>query len=297
MPAGQILCIDVMIPTYGRLEQARCTADAVSIQCDAGDRIFIIWQGTEIRAPGNTTAITYIHSSPPNLPRARNRGIQAGQTPVILFLDDDVIPFDGLVEAHRRAYADASIGAVAGYVDDALFDKSRNAPSWFDETTGSIKQNFSIAQSQDTISFMGANMSVRRDVLLRINGFDDQFKRNAIWEDIDCALRIRAAGHRIWFCADAKVKHLRMDNGCRRDTGLRYLYHRFANTAYFAGKHIPRKYLGSWLTYWKYQLEFLSRKRWLFMRHDPVIVFAGCCGAIGGIFRYLLSKRERFFIS
>jgi GT2 family glycosyltransferase len=297
MPAGQALCIDVIIPTYGRLEHARHTADAVVAQCDAGDRIFIIWQGTQNRVLENTNAITFLHSSPPNLPRARNCGVHAGQNPILLFLDDDIIPDDGLIAAHRRAYTDASIGAVAGYVDDALFDKSRAEPSWFDKTTGSIKQNFSVTLSQETISFMGANMSIRREALLRINGFDEQFKRNAIWEDIDCAFRIRAAGYRIWFCADAKVKHLRMDNGCRRDTGLRYLYHRFANTAYFAGKHIPRNYTKSWLTYWKYQLEYLSRKRWLFLRHDPVVVLAGCCGAIGGILRYLLSKRERFFIA
>src|SRR5277367_2496208 len=52
----------------------------------------------------------------PSMVGARNAGIAAATKDALLFLDDDVIPLGGLIEGHRLAYSDDSIGGVAGRI-------------------------------------------------------------------------------------------------------------------------------------------------------------------------------------
>jgi GT2 family glycosyltransferase len=276
--------IDVIIPTYRRTEAALDVAHAAAEQLDIGEYVTIVVQ--QGRMPGDATPrVRMIESSPPNLPRARNAGVAATAADIVLFLDDDVTVLPGLIAAFRAAFDDPAVGGIAGYVDDPLFDRSRLVPSTFVEETGEIFQNFSLERDADTISVMGANMAFRRSALQSVRGFDELFKRNALWEDIDISFRLTKAGWRLRYCAAARVQHQRLDGGCRTDRAGRYLYHQFANTAYFACRHIPRRYWRSWLQYWKYRLEFLSRTKNGGFRHDPILVAAGLLGACAGVAR------------
>jgi GT2 family glycosyltransferase len=230
----------------------------------------------------------------PNLPAARNAGVNASNADVVLFLDDDCEPFPGLVEAHRSFHVENSISGVAGFVDDPLFDRAQPLPSHIDLSTGNCIQNFSLPQSGPTISAMGANMSFKRKALLDIGGFDTHYRSNALWEEIDCCLRILAKGGILYYCAEAKVRHLRRNSGgCRQYSGYRYLFHQFANTAYFASRFADPRSYGSWLRFWKYRLEYLSRvpeKKSVMLRHDPLAVLAGTVGAAAGIIRFLKAR-------
>ncbi|HAJ80111.1 MAG TPA: hypothetical protein DCO75_10100, partial [Fibrobacteres bacterium] len=88
-----------------------------------------------------------------------------------------------------------------------------------------------------------------------------KFKGNALWEDIDCAFRIRKAGWRISYCPEAKVRHLRgQKGGCRANGRIVYTYNQFANTAYFAARHAQKKHYHTWFIFWIYRLEYLSRR-------------------------------------
>jgi GT2 family glycosyltransferase len=101
------------------------------------------------------------------------------------------------------------------------------------------------------------------------------------------------AGYKIWYCAEARLTHLHNNSGgCRSDKRYRYLFHSFANTAYFLCKYSPRKSARSSTNFWKYRLEYLSRKPLKInsskMRHDPFAVIAGLCGAGAGLARFFL---------
>jgi GT2 family glycosyltransferase len=284
--------IDIIIPTVERPDFIGPLVRSLEKLLMAGDRVYVVWQGKHKPAFEENGSVRFIHCALPNLPKARNRGIAEGSNDIVLFLDDDVEVLNAeFLEAHRNAYSNANIGAVAGFVDDPLFVKGSASCSTFDETTGEIKQNFSLSQAQDTISMMGANMSMRRKAIEGISGFDERFKGNALWEEIDCAFRLRAAGWTIRYCPEAKVRHVRENSGgCRRAGPIIYTYHQFANTAYFAARHAPRVHYRSWMRFWEYRLEFISRRRLLWLRHDPLLVGAGIAGAIGGIVRYLTKK-------
>lgn len=287
---SDVRTIVVVIPTFGRPDRAASLVTELLSQCNPDDTINVVWQGETAPKVPQVKQVTLLHSQPPNLPRARNIGFSNSKADVVLFLDDDVVPEKGLLDAHRRVYDNNQVGAVAGFIDDTIFTSDRSVPSRYDERTGELVQNFSVEKSRFAVSMMGANMSIRRNLLENIGGFDTNFTRNALWEEIDCAFRIREQGYAIWFCADARVRHLREnDGGCRADSGHRYLFHQFANTAYFAGKHAPRKNLRSWLTFWKYRLEYLARNGRHAKgknSHDLSLVLTGVIGACCGIARY-----------
>jgi GT2 family glycosyltransferase len=287
------LSLDIIIPTYNRDRLLPPLVNALLPQCLENDHIFIVRQGAEkIDLPQfPSEKVITIQLPRPNLPAARNHGINASKADIVLFLDDDVEPAPDLVEKHRACYDDPDTAGVAGYVDDPLFLRERSQPSFIDLTRGDCVQNFSCTVSQKTASAMGANMSFRRKILEGINGFDEHFTHNALWEEVDCCLRLLASGRQLRYCADAKVKHRRQDaGGCRGDRGAYgYLYHQFANTAYFASRFALRGDWGQWFTFWKYRLEYFSRKPG---GRDFGALLAGFLGMAGGIGRFL---RASFF--
>jgi O-antigen biosynthesis protein len=288
--------IDIIIPTFGRAHRVKRLIDGLVSQLTENDCVYIVWQGAVKPDIQESLQVRLIHSSPPNLPRARNKGIAAGTGEILLFLDDDVETIDKcLLSAHRNPYFEDDVGAVAGFIDDPLFNAHNALPSEFHETTGELVQNFACGKSQYTVSVMGANMSFRRTTLLAVNGFDENFTKNALWEEVDCVFRIKNAGWKIWYCADARVRHLRdPEGGCRSGGQYAYCFHQFGNTAYFAARHAPKKYYASWFFFWKYQLEFSSRKKMGWLKHDPIMVLAGILGACGGIVRFVAKRNRQF---
>ncbi len=288
--------IDIIISTYDRPVRAQALVKTLSALLGPADHVYVVWQGDNQPDIADSATVTCIRSSPPNLPKARNRGIFAGHGDICLFLDDDVEIISGdILNLHRKTHAFEDIGGVAGYLDDPVFAKDAEIPSTYDATTGELIQNFSLDKSQFTVSVVGAHMSFKRTALLKVGGFDENFTANALWEEIDLSFRLGKAGWKIYYCAEAKVKHLReRSGGCReqREQSRTYIYHQFANTAYFAARHAKPVHYRPWLRFWKYRLEFLSRKKGIFLKHDPWLIGAGMLGACGGVARYVMKGKS-----
>jgi GT2 family glycosyltransferase len=286
--------IDVIIPTFNRALRVKRLVEGIARQLKENDKICVVWQGAHKPDIQESARIKLVYSSPANLPKARNKGLASTVGSVVLFLDDDVEALDdGLLEAHRSVYREEDIGAIAGNIEDPLFDSRETLPSRYDETTGELVQNFSVGKSQYTMSLMGANMSIRRKALEQIKGFDENFIKNALWEDVDCAFRLRAAGWKIWYSADARVRHARDSlGGCRAKNQRAYCFYQFSNIAYFAARHAPRMYFRTWFTYWKRRLEYISREINGWPKHDPLMVLMGILGACAGIVRFVLCGKK-----
>ncbi|MCX7727045.1 MAG: glycosyltransferase [Chitinispirillaceae bacterium] len=290
--------IDIVIPTFNRLHIVTQAIRSVADQCNQGDNIFVVVQGQDriFLDDKLKKLVKIIYLKRPNLPAARNSGISAGKNPLVLFIDDDCIAENGFLDAHRSSYTDETVGAVGGWVEDPIFGTNTQIePSIFDIKTGKLIQNFSSPKERDTISVMGCNMSFRREALEKIGGFDIHFLNNALWEEIDASFRVILAGYRILFNPRAKVLHKReAKGGCRVNNYSLYLYHYFANTAYFGFTYAPFRYASSWLKFWFYHLEYFSRcKKVVFFKHNPLLVFAGISGMIGGMLRFMIYGKRR----
>ncbi len=255
--------ITVAVPTYGREAVLVDTLSMLLSQTGAPDELLVVDQtpcheeetGAALRAWDAAGAIRWLRLSPPSITRAMNTALVEAAGPVVLFLDDDVIPAPGLVAKHAAAYRDPSVWAVVGQVlqpgeepTDCRLDggmvgsphanagpavdlalRVRKSVTRSVTTTVSrdglwrdIAFRFNSTMPAEVHNVMAGNLSVRRERALQIGGFDENFVRVAYRFETDFARRICCAGGRILFEPRASIRHLRAPSGGTRT----YIDHR-----------------------------------------------------------------------
>jgi GT2 family glycosyltransferase/ubiquinone/menaquinone biosynthesis C-methylase UbiE len=287
--------IDIIIPTVNRSAQVQNLVNHLLPQCRNDDSIIIVSQDESLKLHSIDSKVHVLYTTPANLPKARNLGMQSGTNNIILFLDDDTIISAELLDQHRVAYSNSTINCIAGSVDDPRFTRSTASPSEFDPKTSELIQNFLYPKATQSISFMGAHFSFRRSILDKVGFFDTSFIGNAYWEDIDFSFRLQKKGYSIHYNPDIRVIHsVYQTGGCRSKTKGSYCYNYFTNSTYFSLKYIPLKYARSWFSYWKYRLEFETRssEQTSRFKHNPILLTASLWGIITGIFRFLLKCKR-----
>jgi histidinol-phosphate phosphatase family protein len=117
---------------------------------------------------------------------ARNAGLKACTGEWVAFLDDDVEPAEGWVDALARDVAGAAddVGGVQGRIVVPL-PEGRRPTDWERNTQG-----------LETARWATADLAYRRAALDAAGGFDERFPR-AYREDADLGLRVTDAGWRI----------------------------------------------------------------------------------------------------
>jgi GT2 family glycosyltransferase len=136
---------------------------------------------------------------------ARNRGVEAARGRFIVFVDADVcVHTDTLRQLREALVGDDSLGAVFGAYDEAppergLVSQYRNLVHHYTHVQG----------AGSAVTFWTGCGAVRRDVFLKIGGFDQhRFPRPQI-EDVELGQRIVAAGYRIMLRPDIQATHLK----------------------------------------------------------------------------------------
>lgn len=241
--------MSIVIATYGR-EGVLCDTLRHLLAADLGPSEIIVVDQTPRHDPETMAylesindRIRYMRLERAGLPGARNVGWRAARGHIVLFLDDDVIPFPGLADAHRRAYDDPRVGGVAGRVITTGFPLLET-PSVKSRLPGVGWLFFNYAQNVagEVDSARGCNMSFRRSVLEEAGGFDERYGPSPCSrEESDCCFRVRRRGHRIAFAPEAAVEHLMEASGGMRmagvDSALDPGHH--ANNFYFVLRNVP----------------------------------------------------------
>lgn len=136
---------------------------------------------------------------------ARNRAVLAARAPLILFLDDDVIPSERLVEVHAAHHAHDAGLVVIGPL---LAPNGRMQP-WIKWEADTLEKQYremqSGAWSPTPRQFYTGNASVMRQHVLDAGGFDTGFRRG---EDVDLAFRLQSRGLRFVFEPEARGLHI-----------------------------------------------------------------------------------------
>ena len=159
---------------------------------------------------------------------------------LVLFFDDDLIPDTNIVAAHGNAHRDDDIWAVAGQV------LQPGEEVWSAEATPPLSMlnfRFNSARGMFVTNVMAGNLSVKRARALEIGGFDENFVGAAYRFETDFAMRVAAAGGKIWFEPGASVRHLQLATGGLRSYGDHRSAPVPAHSAgdyYFALHHAPR---------------------------------------------------------
>ena len=260
-----IMRLSVIIVSYTRRELLRQTVAALLPQLGCDAEILVMDQCAETAAAGDFTgisAVRYANLPFGNMVKARNQGIALSRGEIVLFVDDDVIPLPGLMDAHVAAYADPVVGGVAG----RILDRGEEAgspvadPRSFDPVGGWEFAQFDHTTAGDVMTARGCNMSFRRKLLLRLGGFDPNIE--IFRDDTDMCMRVIAEGYKIRFVPGASLVHLNAPSGGTRTASTasawsqewqlyRQHFRHYRDTLYFLYTHFsgPARRSRVWHSY------------------------------------------------
>jgi GT2 family glycosyltransferase len=216
MPRGYAIqpmdrpAVTVVVPTRGRAAYLEVTLDSLRNQrARTPHELLVIDDGAADSTPAVAErfgARLIRHGERRNLNVARNTGVREARADLVALLDDDVfVPpgwLDALVQGARR-YPDAE--AFGGPIRPRF---EGNAPRGCGREDPPITVLDLGTEDVEAEMVWGANFAVRRSAVERIGPFDETRGR-LHGDEEDWLLRLRAAGGRIMYLADAGVDHRR----------------------------------------------------------------------------------------
>ena len=226
----EVLDISVAIPTYGREQVLLDTVRSfVERQTQRPGEILVVDQTPRhARATERTLAdwadgrvVRWLRLAEPCIPRAMNTALVEAVNPVVLFVDDDVVPSPELVAAHSAALRDSDAWAVAGQV----LQPSEEPAEWT-ASPGSVGLRadfdfrFNSTRPCWVRNCMAGNLSVRRSQAIQIGGFDENFGATVAYRfETEFARRVWEHGGKVLFEPKASLRHLRVSDGGTRSAG------------------------------------------------------------------------------
>src|SRR5258706_1936610 len=171
--------ITIAIPTYNRGTILAETIERLLVLEPKADEIVIVDQtpadppeiAAKLEAWSRGGKIRWERLEKPSVPAAMNHALRVARQPIVLFLDDDLIPEPSLAGEHLRAHGDG-IWAVAGQVlqpgeETRHFEESRLHRGALRD----LEFPFSHDVGMDIENVMAGNLSVVRERALSIGGF------------------------------------------------------------------------------------------------------------------------------
>lgn len=172
--------------------------------------------------------------------RAMNVGVSKARGKFVLFLDDDVVVRQGIIEKSLRNFSDPMVGAIVGrtLTEGRMIEPERRDTgrvNWL----GLFSDGFSSTIRQEVDTVIGCNTCWRKSVYEYLGGIDEQFTGNALRLESDLSLRAKKAGYKIIFEPKAVVEHHRAETGGARKSEGRMEWYKdfFSNETYFFLKH------------------------------------------------------------
>ena len=161
---------------------------------------------TRLRGDGSLPWLRWIEQPQSGQAAARNTGAAAATAPVVVFLDDDVVPDPDLVEVHLRHHEAGESIAVLG---DSAFVRRPGSYyhllswAWWEDLFAERTRSGRPAALHD---FCAGNVSVRRDDFAASGGFDPVFTGYG-GEDYELGYRLLRSGVRFVPDRLARAEH------------------------------------------------------------------------------------------
>ena len=210
------LKVSLVIPTYKRqADLHECLRSVFDLQFPP-DEVIVVdsnsMDGTEELK--NSFPIKFVSIKERSRERALNLGISSASGDIVAFLDDDVVICKEWLDEIMEPYANSNVGGVGGRVIPYGKSKDFHVPIGRSDVgkvfpTGLVIGNFDLPlQRQIKVdSFIGCNMSFRRELLSKIGGFDENYSEYCYRDETDLCIRIRKLGHTLIYNPKAIVWH------------------------------------------------------------------------------------------
>jgi glycogen(starch) synthase len=178
-----------------------------------------------------------------NLSMSRNIGVALAAGAIVAFIDDDAYPDPAWLDRLAEAYADDEVAGAGGPVYDhtgAALQTKYLISNRIGQSTPLLEPNpgawLNVPGSNAFPTLLGTNSSFRRDRLVAIGGFDEEFE--FFLDETDVCARIVDAGYVIRQLDDGFVYHKYLPNYIRGDNRVvRDRYSVVKNMCYFALKN------------------------------------------------------------
>jgi GT2 family glycosyltransferase len=166
-------------------------------------------------------------------------------SPVVVFLDDDVIPDAQFLAEHARFHQGfpAQQEVLLGYVTWSPEGHVTPFMRWYGEYGALF--GYALIQSEDSVPYdflYTPNLSVKREFALQVGGFNETL---TVHEDYEFGFRMARAGMRLHFRRSALGYHCQtfsFDQACRRSQ--RYSTNLASFLLTDAGRELSRKKSG-----------------------------------------------------
>ncbi|GAB5536303.1 MAG: hypothetical protein Rubg2KO_25520 [Rubricoccaceae bacterium] len=210
--------VSVIVPVHNGGDAFRRCADALASALGPEDELVIVADGETDGAwrhlpPMRSTVQTVLNPTPQGPAMARNRGAELATSDVLFFVDADVVVQPDTVARVREAFAThTGLDALVGSYDDtpgdpAFLSQYRNLLHHYTHQVAGHQLVDSGPYATLSTFWTGCG-AVRRDLFLKLGGFDESYPVPCI-EDIEFGYRLTDAGHRIGIDPDLQVKHLK----------------------------------------------------------------------------------------
>ncbi len=208
--------LSIVIPTLGRQRLLARVLDRLGRQTTTGGFEVLVVADAQERdldavdavVAGRPFPVRRLAAARPGASAARNAGWRAATGPIVLFLDDDVLPEPALVAEHldwHARYPDERVG-VLGRVRWADELRVTTFMRWLEL---GIQFDYPRIVGIDAGwgRFYTANASVKRALIERAGGFEEE-RLPFGYEDLDLARRMEPLGFRLLYNRAAVAEHL-----------------------------------------------------------------------------------------
>lgn len=201
----------VVVTTFNRRERLRKLLHALEKQSCPEFEVVVNVDGSEdgtlemLASLGPPFHLVVLQGDRSGPAAGRNRALRAAAGDIAVFLDDDVVPDQGLLashlDIHHRDPDAVVIGAMLPPSDHAL-------EPWLSWEALTLLKNYDLMRrgvyAPTARQFFTANGSVSRAHVLAVGGFDETFTRA---EDVELAYRLADRGLHFQFEPRAEVVH------------------------------------------------------------------------------------------
>ena len=179
-----------------------------------------------------------------NLSISRNVGIEMARGDLIAFLDDDAVPAENWLNDAAAAFDSDEVGGVGGFVFDHTGYNLQYRYS-VSSRLGTARWNVPAAANEfcypGCVEFpylQGTNAIFRREALLEIGGFDEEF--DYYLDETDVCLRLVDAGYLLKQLSNAFVYHRFLPSHIRSENRVVTAWRSvIKNKVYFSLKNAP----------------------------------------------------------
>jgi GT2 family glycosyltransferase len=204
--------ISIIIPTHDRRESVVALVQALARQQLANGtfEMRVVCDGctddtgAALRALHVAAPLLVAEQPPLGPAAARNLGASHAEGGILLFLDDDVEPMPGLVQAHEAFHTNLPNGLaigdlLPGVVQTGFFGVI--VRGWLEAMCDGLREPGHRHVYRDVLT---GHLSIRRELFDRLGGFDPSFRCH---EDYELGYRAIEAGLTVRFLPDAVAVH------------------------------------------------------------------------------------------